>query len=71
MGVHSSSPAGGSPRSASTFSTPAASISDSVSRSSSFVAPTQVKCAIASIPRSCLIHFTMSIVRSRVEPSAP
>ena len=71
MGFHSVSPAGGSPRSASTFCTPAASISPSVSRSSSRVAPTQVKWAIASMPRSCLIHLTMSIVRSRVDPSAP
>ncbi len=69
--VQTSSPSGASPRSASTFSTPAASISDSVSRSSSRVAPTHVKWAIVSMPRSCLIHFTISTVRSRVLPSAP
>ena len=40
-------------------------------RSSSTVAPTHVKCAIASMPSSLLIRLVMSIVRSRVDPPAP
>jgi hypothetical protein len=43
----------------------------SVPRSSSRVALTQVKCAIASIPNSSLSDATMSIVVSRVVPPAP
>ena len=50
VALHSVSPAGGSPRSASTFSTPPSRIVSSISRSSPVVAPTQVKCAIASMP---------------------
>ena len=50
VAVHSVSPCGGSPRSASTLSTPDARIVSSISRSSAVVAPTQVKCAIASRP---------------------
>ena len=30
-----------------------------------------VRCAIASIPRSCLIHLVSSTVRARVDPPAP
>ena len=37
----------------------------------STVAPTHVKCAIASSPYSCLMVRTISIVFSRVEPPAP
>src|SRR3954447_15004592 len=50
---------------------PASRISSSTARSSSVVAPTQVKCAIASSPSSCLMRLTIAIVRSRVEPPAP
>ena len=50
---------------------PAARMPSSVPRSSSTVAPTHVKWAIASMPSSCLIHLTIPIVRSRVEPPAP
>jgi len=71
VAVHSVSPRGGSPRSASTLSMPASRISSRTPRSSSTVAPTQVKCAIASIPSSCLMRLTIAIVRSRVEPPAP
>ncbi len=46
-------------------------ISVSVPRSSSTVAPTHVKWAIASRPYSSLIRLTISIVFSRVEPPAP
>src|ERR1019366_3676272 len=65
---HTSSPAGGSPRRASTLSIPASRISSRVARSSSTVAPTQVKCAIASRPYSSRIRLTISIVFSLVEP---
>src|SRR4051812_42348390 len=71
VAVHSVCPRGGSPRSASTLSIPASRISSSTPRSSSTVAPTHVKCAIASIPSSCLIRLTIAMVRSRVEPPAP
>src|SRR3954470_2025669 len=71
VAVHSACPRGGSPRSASTLSIPASRISSSTPRSSSTVAPTHVKCAIASIPSSCLIRLTIAMVRSRVEPPAP
>src|SRR4051812_18167173 len=50
---------------------PASRMSSSTARSSSTVAPTHVKCAIASSPSSCLIRFTIVMVRSRVEPPAP
>src|SRR4051812_13481412 len=50
---------------------PASRISSRTARSSSVVAPTQVKCAIASRPSSCLMRLTIAIVRSRVEPPAP
>ncbi len=43
----------------------------SASWSSSTVAPTHVKCAMASRPWSALMRLTMSIVFSRVEPPAP
>ena len=68
---HSSWPAGGSPRSASTFSRPASRIASSCSRSCSTVAPTHVKCAIASMPNSSRIRLTISSVLSFVEPPAP
>ena len=58
-------PAGGSPRRARTLSIPASRIASSVSRSSSTVEPTQVKCAIASRPYSSLMRETISIVLSR------
>ena len=44
---------------------PASRIVSSVARSSSTVAPTQVKCAIASRPWSALMRDTMSIVLPR------
>src|SRR5919206_4955443 len=69
--THSSCPAGGSPRRASTLSTPAAAIASSVSRSSPTVEPTHVKCAIASMPYSSLIRETISIVLFAVVPPAP
>ena len=50
---------------------PASRISSSTARSSSTVAPTHVKWAIASSPSSCLMRLTIVIVRSRVEPPAP
>src|SRR4051794_34441692 len=50
---------------------PVSRISSSTARRSSVVAPTQVKCAIASSPSSCLMRLTIAIVRSRVEPPAP
>ncbi len=69
--THSSWPAGGSPRRASTLSIPASRIAPSVSRSSSTVEPTQVKCGIASMPYSSLIRDTISIVLWAVLPPAP
>ncbi len=69
--IQLSCPAGGSPRSASTLSMPASRISSSVARNSSTVAPTHVKCAIASSPYSALMRLTISIVFSLVEPPAP
>src|SRR3954447_7164051 len=69
--THSSCPAGGSPRRASTLSTPAAAIASSVSRRSPTVEPTHVKCAIASMPYSSLIRDTISIVLFAVLPPAP
>src|SRR3954447_11637260 len=69
--IHSSWPPGGSPRSASTLSTPAAAIAPRVSRSCSTVEPTHVKCGIASIPYSSLIRETISIVFVAVLPPAP
>src|SRR3954452_1745469 len=69
--THSSWPAGESPRSASTLSTPTAAIASSVSRSSPTVEPTHVKCAIASMPYSSLIRETISIVLFAVLPPAP
>ena len=50
VAVHSACPRGGSPRRASTLSMPASRIVSSISRSSAVVAPTHVKCAIASMP---------------------
>ena len=46
-------------------------MSSSVERSSSTVAPTQVKCAIASRPISSRMRETISSVLPRVEPPAP
>jgi hypothetical protein len=46
-------------------------MASSVPRRSSTVAPTQVKCAIASRPYSRRIRVTISSVLSRVEPPAP
>ena len=69
--VQRSWPCGGSPRSARTFSTPASRIRSRVPRRSSRVALTQVKCAIASMPKSSLSEATMSMVVSRVVPPAP
>ena len=50
---------------------PASRIWSSAPRSSSTVAPTQVKCAIASRPCVARMLRTISIVFSRVEPPAP
>ena len=71
MGLQLGLALGGSPRSASTFSMPAAAhlVEDLAQRSTG--SPTQVRCAIASMPRSSLIRFVTSTVRSRVEPPAP
>jgi hypothetical protein len=40
-------------------------------RNSSRECPTQVTCAIGSIPSSALTRVTTSIVRSRLDPPAP
>ncbi len=50
---------------------PASCISASVACSSGTVAPTHVKCAIASSPYSSRMRLTISIVFSLVEPPAP
>ena len=52
---------------------PASRMTSSISRSSPVVAPTQVKCAIASSPCVALIEDTMSIVLRfcSVLPPAP
>jgi hypothetical protein len=50
---------------------PALCISSSVARSSATVAPTQVKCAIASSPCCSRMRLTISIVLPLVEPPAP
>ena len=67
----SSSPRGGSPRSAKTFSIPASAIRSSVSERPSLVSPTQLRCAIVSSPTSSLSALVISTVPSRVEPPAP
>jgi hypothetical protein len=53
------------------FSTPAVSMSVRISTIRSVGSPTQDRCAIASIPSPCLIHFVSSTVRARVVPPAP
>ncbi len=53
------------------FSIPAWRMSAMTSVSSSRVAPTQLRWAIASIPSSCLIHLVSSSVRPREVPPAP
>ena len=64
-------PRGGSPRSAKTFSIPAAAILSSVAESPSVVSPTQLRWAIVSKPRSSFSARVISTVPSRVEPPAP
>jgi hypothetical protein len=71
VAVKAVSPLGGSPRSASTFRTSASASWSSTAASSSRVAPTHVRWAIASMPNSRLIRDTSSIVRARVLPPAP
>ena len=67
----SSSPRGGSPRSAKTFSIPAAAIRSSVAARPSVVSPTQLRWAIVSRPSSSFSAVVISTVPSRVEPPAP
>ncbi len=67
----SSCPRGGSPRSAKTFSMPAAAIWSSVADSPSVVSPTQLRWAIVSNPISSFSALVISTVPSRVEPPAP
>ena len=50
---------------------PGLRMSAMTSASSSRVAPTQLRWAIASIPSSCLIHLVSSSVRPRDVPPAP
>ncbi len=69
--MNSRCPRGGSPRSARTLVMPASQITASCSSSSLREAPTQVRCAIASISVSCLMRVTISSVRPRDEPPAP
>ena len=66
-----SCPRGGSPRSANTFSIPAASIRSSVAASPSVVSPTQLRWAIVSRPTPSFSARVISTVPSRVEPPAP
>ena len=64
-------PAGGSPRSASTFCDPRLGEAVEQRLEPSRVSPTQLRCAIASIPCSRLIRVAISTVPSRVAPPAP
>ena len=70
-GVKVPCPFGGSPRSASTFCTPASANSSRTAASSSREDPTQVTWASGSISDSRLSRFTSATVVARVEPPAP
>src|SRR5215210_1627448 len=67
----SSCPAGGSPRSAKTFSMPASAIRSRVPPRPSAVSPTQLRCAMTSKPTSSRSALVISTVPSRVDPPAP
>ena len=71
MGTKASSPRGGSPRRAMTFSMPASSYSSRSSPTSSRLWPTQVMWAMASMPVSRLILRVMATVFFLVLPPAP